>query len=73
MTRFVCKFAGIIESKNNAFLAGELLGFSRLVALDIDGGNPKMLGQAGSQYDAWIRQYDGRIIDWLPAGPVARC
>ena len=65
MTRLVCRFAGIVESKNNAHLAGELLGFSRLVALDINGGNPKMLGQAGSQYDASIRQYDGRIIDWL--------
>jgi len=66
-TRLVCKFGGLIENKNNAYLAGEMLGFSRLVALDATGGNPKLLGQAGSSYDAWIRQSDGEIIDWLGA------
>lgn len=61
MKRLVCSFSGRTESKS----IGELIGFSRLIALDTDGGNPKLLGQAESAYDAWIRQNDGEIIDWL--------
>ncbi|HET7816313.1 MAG TPA: alpha/beta fold hydrolase [Sphingomicrobium sp.] len=60
-TRAVCEFGGFVESKS----MGELLWFSRLVALDVTGGNPKLLGQAESSYDAWLRQNDGDIIDWL--------
>ena len=59
--RAVCQFGALVESKS----IGELIGFSRLVALDTSGGNPKLLGQAESAYDAWLRQDDGDIIDWL--------
>ena len=60
--RAVCQFGGLVESKS----MGELLGFRRLVALDVSGGgNPKLLGQAESPYDASLRQDDGDIIDWL--------
>lgn len=61
MQRVVCNFSGRTESKS----LGELLGFSRLIAIDTAGGNPKLLGQAQSAYDAWLRQDDGDIIDWL--------
>ena len=59
--RAVCQFGGLVESKS----MGELLAFRRLVALDLTGGNPKLLGQAESSYDAWLRQDEGDIIDWL--------
>jgi len=44
---------------------GELIGFSRLVALDTDGTHPKLLGQSQSAYDAYMRQFDASVIDWL--------
>lgn len=57
--RVVCRFTGIVQNP------GMLLGFARLVALSLDGSDPKLLGQADSQFDAGLRQYDGTIIDWL--------
>lgn len=60
-TRAVCRFDGGIEFKQ----AGDIVGFSRLVALDTNGGRAKLLGQPSSSYDAWIRQNDGSVIDWL--------
>lgn len=59
--RAVCSFGGLVESKS----IGELLGFSRLVSLDLNGGNAKLLGQAQSIYDSRLRQDDGDIVDWL--------
>ena len=58
-TRLVCQFSGVVDN------AGILLGYSRLVAMDIDGKNTKMLGQKSSEYDSRARQFDGEIIDWL--------
>jgi len=46
-------------------IAAEPIGFSRLVALNYDGSNPKMLGQTDSFYDARIRQFDASVVDWL--------
>lgn len=57
--RVVCRFTGIVHNP------GMLLGFARLIALNADGGDAKLLGQAGSSFDAGLRQYDGTIIDWL--------
>ena len=60
--RAVCQFGGLVESKS----MGELLGFRRMVALDVNGGgNPKLLGEAESPYDGSLRQDDGDVIDWL--------
>lgn len=58
--RLICQYTGIAND------AGVLVGFSRLVAVNSDGGDLKDLGQPASFYDADIRQYDGDIIDWLP-------
>ena len=58
-SRTVCRFRGEIEQ------GGDLVGFGRLVAIDSDGARPKLLGQPSSNYDAWMRQDDGSIIDWL--------
>ncbi len=43
---------------------GDILGYGRLIALDLDGKNPKLLGQPSSWYDAGYRQFDGSILDW---------
>ena len=59
-TRSVCQITGTV--KNNLF---ELLGFSRLVSLSNDGTDAKLLGQTDSFYDAWIRQVDAQVVDWL--------
>jgi len=61
MQRIVCNFGGLVESKSD----GNLLGFSRLVSVDVAGNNAKMLGQASSPFDGSLRQDDGDIIDWL--------
>ncbi|MBP7370500.1 MAG: S9 family peptidase [Arenimonas sp.] len=59
-TRLICQFYGIANA------GSFLVPYSRLLALDIDGKNVKMLGQQSSQYDKSYRQFDGEIIDWLP-------
>jgi hypothetical protein len=59
--RLVCRYTAIIND------SGILVPFSRLVAVNSDGSGMKELGQSQSFYDAGYRQYDGEIIDWLPA------
>lgn len=56
--RAVCSIGGLMERD------GTLLGFQRLIAMNVDGADPKLIGQRGSHYDAGYRQYDGRILDW---------
>lgn len=58
--RSVCQITG--NTSNNLF---EILGFSRLISLKNDGGDPKLLGQTDSFYDASIRQVDAQVVDWL--------
>lgn len=43
-----------------------LVGYSRMISLNVDGSDLKELGERGSSYDARLRQFDGAIIDWLP-------
>lgn len=57
--RAVCRV-----SWNSRSPAGDILGFGRLLAVDLNGGNPKFLGQPSSWYDAGLRQFDGSILDW---------
>ena len=56
--RAVCLVTGTAER------GGELLGFNRLIAMNTDGNDPKLLGQPDSEYDAWIRQFDATVLDW---------
>ena len=58
--RLVCRLSGVIDYE------GLLLGASRLISLDSNGGDVKQLGQRSSFYDTRIRQWDGEILDWLP-------
>jgi dipeptidyl aminopeptidase/acylaminoacyl peptidase len=56
--RAVCLVTGAAER------SGELLGFERLIALNTDGKDPKLLGQPESQFDAGLRQFDASVLDW---------
>lgn len=45
---------------------GEIVSVSRLVALDRDGGNIRVLGQTDSLYQRGVSLWGGNIVDWLP-------
>ena len=62
--RAVCRFGGLVPWQGSVD-NGAPVGFSRLVALDLDGSNPKLMGQPETAHDEWIRQYDSQVIDWL--------
>jgi len=62
--RAVCRFGGLVPWQGSVD-NGAPVGFSRLVALGIDGSNPKLMGQPETAHDEWIRQYDSQVIDWL--------
>ena len=62
--RAVCEFGGLVPWQGSVD-NGAPVGFSRLVALDLDGSHPKLMGQAQTSYDEYIRQYDAQVIDWL--------
>ncbi|HWJ37706.1 MAG TPA: hypothetical protein VNR86_02970, partial [Sphingomicrobium sp.] len=59
-TRSICRITG-----NNIDNLVNVIGFSRLISINNDGSDPKLLGQTDSFYDAHARQFDGDIIDWL--------
>jgi dipeptidyl aminopeptidase/acylaminoacyl peptidase len=56
--RLVCRASGQVVQ------TGQIIGFQRLISLNIDGADPKLLGQPRSFYDAALRQFDGRVLDW---------
>lgn len=58
-SRTVCRTTALSDQGD------QIIGASRLVAVDRDGSKIKLLGQTRSAYDAYARQYDGKIIDWL--------
>ncbi len=60
--QLVCHYGGNVE------MTGQIVEFSRLVTIGTDGKGLKSLGQAASDYDANIRQFDGKILDWLDEG-----
>lgn len=59
VTRAVCRVSALT---NDGTI---IMGSTRLVAVDVDGKNLKLLGQSTSPYDAYSRQYDGEVIDWM--------
>lgn len=59
-TRSICRVTGTVKDS-----VLELLAFSRLISLNNDGTDAKLLGQVDSFYDAWIRQVDAQVVDWL--------
>ena len=61
-TQLVCQYGG------NVRVEADILGFSRLITVGTDGKGLKSLGQTKSANDATIRQFDGKILDWLTDG-----
>jgi len=66
-SRAVCRFGGLVPWQGS-YENGAPVPFSRLIALDLDGTHPKLMGQAQSRDDEWIRFEDAEIIDWLIDG-----
>lgn len=58
--RAVCQFTGL-----DIAAVSEVIGYRRLLALNLDGSDPKQLGQSQSAYDAFLRQFDASVVDWL--------
>ncbi len=58
--RLICRINALTD------FYGTLVGQTRLLAIDADGSDPVELGQRRSEYDAYLRQFDGAILDWLP-------
>lgn len=56
--RLICRVSGEVDRVDI------LVPFSRLVAVNIDGGNLKQLGQKSTMYDQRMRQFDAQILDW---------
>ena len=65
-----CEFASesslICNYTGNNRVDGQLVPFSRMVVVGVDGSGMRQLGQKASDKDKTIRQFDGDIIDWLP-------
>ncbi len=59
--RLVCVVHGIVNSR-----LLELLPFTRLVAVNADGGNLKLLSTKSNFYTRGLQLGGGDIIDWLP-------
>lgn len=60
-TRAVCRFAANVDT------LGYLIGMQRLIAMDTDGTNGKLLGQPERHTDAYLRQFDATVLDWRNA------
>jgi dipeptidyl aminopeptidase/acylaminoacyl peptidase len=56
--RAVCRISALTH-QNSA-----ILGFQRLISMNTDGTDGKLLGQHDSFYDEALRQTDGVILDW---------
>lgn len=59
-TRLVCQVSAMTDN------AGTLIGFSRLVAVDADGKNMKMVSARTGSRALRINQDGGDVLDWLP-------
>jgi dipeptidyl aminopeptidase/acylaminoacyl peptidase len=59
-SRSVCRITGL-----NNQIYSDVIGFIRLLAINSDGSEPKQLGQRESFYDAYVRQFDASVVDWL--------
>ena len=58
--RLVCTIWGVLTYE------GTLVPVSRLVALNIDGSNMRVLGERDTFNQRYVRTFSGSVIDWLP-------
>jgi dipeptidyl aminopeptidase/acylaminoacyl peptidase len=59
-TRLVCSIYGVV------YLKGNLLPFTRVVAVDGDGKNLQQLSKRDSDFTRGVQLNGGDVIDWLP-------
>jgi dipeptidyl aminopeptidase/acylaminoacyl peptidase len=55
---------GVCRIDANVNTLGYLVGIQRLLAMDTDGTNAKLLGQPERYTDAYLRQFDAAVLDW---------
>ena len=58
--RVICRVSLLMAER------GTFIPYNRLLAVGTDGGQPQLLGERPSFFDAYIRQFDASILDWLP-------
>ncbi len=61
--RLICMLSGVSNAVEDK------LGFTRIMAIDADGSNPKTLGSRSNSRTRTIIQTSGNVIDWLPDDP----
>lgn len=61
--RLVCVLYGVSNT------TGDLLGFTRIVAVDADGGKLMEIGQRARDRAIQLNQSSGSILNWLPDDP----
>lgn len=59
-TRLVCTLYGIVDR------ADELVGMTRMIAIDADGSNAKELSAATKRSALYEAYFGGDILDWMP-------
>jgi len=60
--RLVCEVYGVVKNPDLGFLP-----FTRMVAVNADGSNPRLLSTRQNEYSRGLQLGGGRVIDWLPA------
>jgi dipeptidyl aminopeptidase/acylaminoacyl peptidase len=58
LDRIVCRVTATLNR------TGDMIGIERLMAMNSDGKDPKLLGQPSSFFDAGLRQVDASVLDW---------
>jgi len=56
--RAVCQISALSNQTS------KIIGFSRLISMNTDGTDGKLLGQRESFYDWGLRQFDASVLDW---------
>jgi dipeptidyl aminopeptidase/acylaminoacyl peptidase len=60
--RLICTIYMVVDK----VVPGQPLGATRLVAVDADGSNPKLLSRRAREYDLYVSFGGGEVIDWQP-------
>jgi acetyl esterase/lipase len=60
-TRVVCRIDANVDT------LGYLIGMQRLIAMNTDGTDAKLLGQPERYTDEYLRQFDASVLDWRNA------
>lgn len=56
--RAVCQISALSNQTH------KIIGFTRLISMNTDGTDGKLLGQSESLYDLGLRQFDASVLDW---------